>query len=381
MPNRRQFLKTASVSVGAAAAAAQIPLRSISVAEEIPVTPHFNVIPRWRGFNLLQYFQAFGDGRNKEVVPEFDGKLIRDLGFNFVRLPMDYWNWIDTDWRRTRRIEPDDMYKIKEPFLENLDQSIENLNRCGIHVSLNLHRAPGYCVNDPARESCSLWKDKHAEDAFVFHWEMLAKRYKGISPELLSLNLVNEAPSVHPGMSEEDYTRVMARATEAIRKISPEKTVIIDGLNYGNIVAKEMIPAKVAQSVHAYTPFHLTHYRTSWGDRNNDFPYPTWPILDQNGNTVWNHQKLEEHYAPWGRLVRQGIGVHCGEAGCYKNTPHKVFLAWLRDTMEILKSHDIGYAIWEFRGTFGVIDSGRADVDYEDWHGVKLDREMLKLLI
>lgn len=36
--------------------------------------------------------------------------------------------------------------------------------------------------------------------------------------------------------------------------------------------------------------------------------------------------------------------------------------------------------ISKFRGPFGVMDSGREDVRYEDFHGHKLDVEMLKVL-
>ena len=32
-------------------------------------------------------------------------------------------------------------------------------------------------------------------------------------------------------------------------------------------------------------------------------------------------------------------------------------LAWLRDVLEILKSHNIGWALWNFRGPFGILDS------------------------
>jgi hypothetical protein len=32
------------------------------------------------------------------------------------------------------------------------------------------------------------------------------------------------------------------------------------------------------------------------------------------------------------------------------------------------------------RGTFGILDSERSDVVYEDWHGHKLDRALLELL-
>ncbi|RQW09613.1 glycosyl hydrolase family 5, partial [candidate division KSB1 bacterium] len=59
---------------------------------------------------------------------------------------------------------------------------------------------------------------------------------------------------------------------------------------------------------------------------------------------------------------------------------HHVVLAWFRDVLEILTPHNIGYALWNFRGSFGIVDSGRTDVAYEDWHGHKLDRAFLELL-
>jgi hypothetical protein len=36
--------------------------------------------------------------------------------------------------------------------------------------------------------------------------------------------------------------------------------------------------------------------------------------------------------------------------------------------------------LWKFRGSFGILDSGRTDVACEDFHGHKLDRRLLTLL-
>jgi endoglucanase len=58
-----------------------------------------------------------------------------------------------------------------------------------------------------------------------------------------------------------------------------------------------------------------------------------------------------------------------------------VFLAWFGDVLNILHDNKIGFAIWEFAGDFGVLNSGRTDVVYEDWYGQKLDRKMLNLLM
>ena len=68
------------------------------------------------------------------------------------------------------------------------------------------------------------------------------------------------------------------------------------------------------------------------------------------------------------------------ECGCYNKTPHPVFLAWFKDVVEVLSEHDIGFGLWEMIGDFGILNSERADVDYEDWHGYQLDRKLLTLL-
>jgi endoglucanase len=52
----------------------------------------------------------------------------------------------------------------------------------------------------------------------------------------------------------------------------------------------------------------------------------------------------------------------------------------LEDVLDILTGNRIGFALWNFRGTFGILDSNRKDVKYKDWHGHKLDRGLLDLL-
>lgn len=376
---RRNFVR-GSASLTAAAALARP--QSLWAASPTPAPTERRPLPRWRGFNLTNFFQAFSRGEEGQgTIREDDLRWIRDWGFDFVRLPMDYWMWVDSDWPQTRKLRPDDMMKIKESALEKVDRAVELCRKYGLHLSLNFHRAPGYCINDPAREPLSLWKDPAAEDAFVHHWDLFARRYRAVPREALSLNLVNEAPRPREGyMTRDDYARVMARATEAIRKQTPDRIVIVDGLDVGTVVASELIPLGVAQSVHAYWPAGISHYRASWVDRDGKFPMPTWPLKHPDGSIQADRQKLEAYFAPWGKLMQQGIGVHCGEAGCYNKTPYEVFLGWFTEVMDILKSHHIGYALWNFRGSFGILDSGRADIQYEEWHGHQLDRRLLELL-
>jgi endoglucanase len=356
---RRNFL----AALGGSAAAAAIPAFAGTQT----------AIPRWRGFNLLDFFQAFTREDRRPNVADDELRWIRDWGFNFVRVPMDYWYWIQTDWRKTRKLEPDDVFNIDESALASIDRLIDLGRKFGIHISLNFHRAPGYCVNDPEREPFVLWRDARAEDAFAQHWTMFARRYKGVSEFDLSFNLVNEAPRPREGyMTAEDYVRVMRRGAAAIREISPHRLILVDGLDYGNIVVEDLIADGLAQSVHAYWPMQVSHYRASWVDKQSTYALPTWPPE--------RRKELEARFQPWAELARKGTGVHCGECGCYSRTPHDVFLAWFGDVLEILEGYEIGYSLWNFRGSFGVLDSGREDVAYEDWHGRKLDRKLLALM-
>jgi endoglucanase len=339
-------------------------------------------IPRWRGFNLLDLFQALPTrGGYPPPISEDELRWVRDWGFNFIRIPMDYWFWVDSDWRTTRTLQPDDVLKIKEEALEPIDRLVDLGPKFGLHVSLNLHRAPGYCINNAEREPYILWSDDRAEEAFAAHWEMFAKRYQSVSDFDLSFNLLNEAPRPREGyMTEADYSRVMRAAIDKIRETNPQRTIVVDGLDVGNRVVTDLIPTGVAQSVHAYWPGEISHYRAIWVDRKSSFPSPSWPVLADDGSVRMGRQHLEDRFAAWAELARKGIGVHCGECGAFNKTPHGVFLAWFGDVLEILERYNIGFALWNLQGSFGVLNSGREDIEYENWYGQKLDRKLLALM-
>lgn len=354
--SRREFLKqavvgSAALGLPAFGQAAQGQSNAQGKAQTL--------LPRWRGFNLLDMFTM----RSRAEFPEDDFKWIRDFGFDFVRFPAVYRLWI----------EDGDDYKIKESMLQKLDRAIDLAGKYGLHVSLNFHRGPGYSVNREFTEPHSLWKDKSALDAFCFHWQVMAKRYKGISKDKLSFDLINEPPSIGDQMSRADHERVVRTAVAAIREINPDRIVVADGMSWGNDPAPELADLGIGQSTRAYQPMFVSHAGASWVNYK-DFPEPAWP------GHGWDRKRLEEHYAKWADLARKGVGVHCGEGGTYNKTPHDVTLRWLRDVLEILTSHNIGMALWNFRGSFGIMDSDRTDVDYEDFHGHKLDRKLLALL-
>jgi endoglucanase len=66
--------------------------------------------------------------------------------------------------------------------------------------------------------------------------------------------------------------------------------------------------------------------------------------------------------------------------GCYKHTPPQVVLAWFTDTLEMIGELKCGWALWNFRGPFGILDTQRAGTNYQPWYGHLLDRPLLNLL-
>ena len=377
--NRREFLKT----VAAGAVLVGLPGWANSCKSEIK-----NVLPRWRGFNILDFFSPRAVDNSHFAATEQDFKWMADWGFDFVRFPIAYPSYLKYNLTSELPITPEQTVEFNEEAIEIIEKTVDAANRLGLHVSLNLHRAPGFCINAGFREPFNLWKDEEAQQAFYTHWDMWAKRFKNISPELLSFDLVNE-PCYKEDMNDqfcpstaipgETYRKVAQGCLDVIHKQTPGRLVVADGNHGGSLVTPELEDLPIAQSCRGYYPHYVSHYRAGWVWKNpDDAPMPVWPgIID---GEEFNRQVLEKFYQPWIDLTKKGIGVHCGECGCYSETPHEVFLAWFNDQLDILTSAGIGWGLWNFRGTFGLLDSGRKDVDYEDFHGHKLDRKLLDLL-
>ena len=360
---RRRFLQRAAATAASLVAAAR-PARAAGAgsapADAMPDASAKH-LPRWRGFNLLAKFNA---GRNRPFA-ERDFALMAEWGFNFARLPLDYRCW--TPEPTERRHDPD--------VLAEIDQAVEWGRQYGVHVSINFHRAPGYCVNPPA-EPLDLWRAQEARDLFAWHWREFAARYRGIPSRRLSFNLVNEPADIEPAT----YIEAMRPAVSAIRQTDPERLVIADGIRWGTVPVPAMAELAVAQSTRGYQPTRISHYRASWMSGSDQWPEPTWPLVEPSGRR-WDRERLRAEFVePWQALARSGVGVHVGEWGAHRYTPHAVVLAWMRDQLELWQEASFGWALWNLEGSFGVLNSGREDARYEEFRGAKLDRPMLDLL-
>ncbi len=311
---------------------------------------------RWRGFNLLDLV-SWREGAGRPRYREDDFRAIHGWGFNFVRLPLDY-RWFEGGAN-----------------LEALDEAIEWGRKYSLHVQLCLHRLPGYCSGGPLPGEASLFEDKATLEKACGLWRALARRYRDVPNERLSFNLFNEPLY----MEEAVYARVARALSRAIREESPERFLLADGLGYGRIAPMSLgdIPG-LGFGWHCYDPFFVTHHKTPWNDPGSVAETPRWPV-DTRTPRDW---LVEETFDSkrWRDAVEKGVFIYAGEFGSWRATDHATTLALMEDQLKLWKEIGCGWALWGLGGDFGILDSNRADVEYADFHGRRLDRKMLELL-
>lgn len=347
---------------------------------------NIETISKFRGFNLMNMFcskssEYYATHDSPGCFYEDDFRMIRELGFNFVRIPLSYRIWGS----------PDDLFFVDERKLAALDKAVEFADKYSLHINIAMHRAPGYCVNEdePVREPLDLWNEPYALRAFRHHFHKIAERYVGIPEEKLSYNILNEPPHFASALQ---YLEVCRGIIDEIRSLDAKRLISVDGLAWGCDPPFELIrheEPNILYSCRGYDPSSLTHFGLEdVPDKDGTVHTPVWPGKNiykvgyhPERDFYYGSKQLQKYVGLWGAVQKiYKVPVMCGEFGVYRKTPHGATLAYMDELLSAFRAQNIGYALWQFRGPFGVMDSGREDVRYEDFHGHKLDVEMLKVL-
>jgi endoglucanase len=336
------------------------------------------------GFNLLEMFIYVG-----EPSPGFradDFARIHEWGFNFARLPLDY-RFLTHD------TGGDD---FNAETLRQIDRAVGYGEEFGIHVSINLHHAPGFCINTP-RETWTLWTSPEAKMENERIWGMFARRYDGL--DHVSFDLVNEPT----GCESETYAAFVREMVEAIRCVDGDRFIIADGYDVGRRVIEGVEDLGIGQSLHCYEPVWVTHHLAPWVPAMLEYTEPpAYPgplpkreeydarfgpdhparwVVDRYGAGEMDREWLRRELQPWFDYAARGNWVHCGEFGVYHTAPRAAQLAWTEDLLALLHEHGIGWALWNLRGSFGVLETGREEAEMTRLPtGELLDAPLLELL-
>jgi endoglucanase len=325
---------------------------------------------KYYGFNF-QWMCAWKPSQKPESANEKALDFLARFGFNFIRIPIDYQFGTDNF----------DYFHPNESIFCYIDKYLKACQSRGIHMCLNLHRAPGYCTNRNDLERHNLWLDEIAQDALVFLWKTFACRYKDVPNKFLSFDLVNEPP--HPGqhgMTRKNHAALIRRTVAAIRAIDANREIFIDGLGGGYLAMPELAGLGVIQSGRGYHPMPISHHKATWWADHSKAPVPRYPGLRWQGRT-WNRAALRISYQSWQDVEKRGAKIHIGEFGCFNHTPNDIAIRWYADLLSVFRELSWGYAMWNFQGPFGIVEHGRPGANLEFVAGYNVDRALLDLIL
>ena len=180
------------------------------------------------------------------------------------------------------------------------------------------------------------------------------------------------------GFNEKEFIKVFGETVEEIHKVDPGRFVWLDGKNTGKVPVKHFFNVPLTgQCFRGYQPHQFTHY----GFRGSaSGPVPHWPKGPDDKDMLWVQEKQAKEFSLQD-CVPKDYPVVIGEFGCVAcGVAHESALKFMESNMAKWRSRGYGWAIWDYDGPFGFVDSGRPDAEYIEVMGRKVDKKMLELM-
>ena len=144
---------------------------------------------------------------------------------------------------------------------------------------------------------CGLFNEPLFAARFVSAWEEIARRYRG-RKGIYGYDLINEPVQRKRACENCDYWNIQRRGAEAIRRIDPDVTIIVEANNWDSPAAFSCLRAldldNVIYQVHVYNPHSFTHQCANSADK----PVPrdrreVWPNPSKGWNKDWLRADLQ----------------------------------------------------------------------------------------
>lgn len=311
-------------------------------------------------------------GNSWEVPPPFSWKIpysTEDVdlaaaeGFDHIRIPIAWQHYLSRE---------NGLIEISPKLTDEIDPIIDRALEKGLHVIIDWHHFDALTTDPDAFQL-----------RFVDGWKAIAKRY-GDRPESLWFELINEPKD---NLTTERLNLLQAHAIEAIRRIAPERTLIVTTGQWGSVLElpKLRLPAdddNLIVTVHNYEPFNFSHQGASWTGMSDlkHVRYPGPPetplavpdSLKNRGDIVnfikdYNTQPgdknpssravivpLFEKASEWSKAT--GRPIHLGEFGVVTTADPEDRVRYVKDMRILAESHGIPWTLWDWKAGFAYWD-------------------------
>jgi endoglucanase len=329
-----------------------------------------------RGINASEWFAQVYDKRGYTVehfqawTTADDIALMKSMGFDHVRLSVNPQPILNER-------EPN---KIAAEYLGYLDAAAKMILDHGLAVVIDLHPESDF--------KARLAKDDQFVERFADFWRALAAHYSTWDADRVFLEIMNE-----PEFSDRyRWLGVQMKLAAAIREGAPVHTIIAAGARWSDdddlVFQEPLHDPNVIYNFHFYEPHIFTHQGATWSAYYwhwlRGLRYPSSPESAERvaalvpdevdrlqviryGHDHWDAARIEaemKQAAEWAR--RRGVPLVCNEFGVYREyADPKDRAAWLHDVRTPLEHNGIGWTMWDYSGSFGVVTKkdGKAVAD------------------
>ena len=316
------------------------------------------------GINASEWFAQSGDYSNKHLDEYTDAQdiaLIAKMGFDSVRLSIDPMP-LAASLAGGR--------DAKSDFLGRLDKAVDAMLAAGLAVIVDIQPTDEYKQR--------MRSDNEAVERFTMLWRQVAAHFANRDPDRVFFEILNE-PEIYDAYR---WAGIQAHVAEAIRQAAPRQTIVAAGAVWSDIwdllAIEPLADGNVIYNFHFYEPHEFTHqgatWSTPWWSYTKSVPYPPTEnsmqeLLKEVPGSAdryyferywldgWNAHRIQlmiDEAAAWGR--DHHVPLICNEFGVIRNNPDPASRAnWLRDVRTALENDGIGWAMWDYRGGFGVV--------------------------
>jgi len=307
-----------------------------------------------KGVNLGGWFSQcdYSEERLNNFITEADFKQIAALGFDHVRIPIDY-NVIQN---------PDGT--MRPDGLGRIDAALALCMKYGLKAVLDLHKTQGYSF-DAGEKEAGFFESESYQEHFYWIWETLAEWFAGMS-DRVAFELLNEVTEARflPA-----WKRISRECVRRIRRFAPDTIILLGSYNWNSARTVPELEApyddKMVYNFHFYEPHAFTHQGAYWMPELRD---TRMAYADCGASEQW----FEDFLAPAiEKAKKENCELYCGEFGVIDIVPPEEAVKWFKDLHKVFERHGIAHAMWSWKQMdFGLID--------ERMDGVR--DELLKLL-